>query len=494
VYIGRFGVDANNTRLLADLAKELHSLPALQLKSALETLAPNTVAALKGLDYEWLLFARDKQLPPTGEWRWWVNCGGRGVGKTRCAVEYLLDWAWEHPGGRGAFISKDYGGYVKIMLNGKSGILRRNPPWFKAKWWKKDKLIQFPNDAVYELHTSEEPSTLRGPEYEVAWCEELFHWTIPRGEKAPKAWEEGIKFTLRQGEHPHGLITSTPVPTEFCMDMLLGRPDDAGVRPITDDQVDSGAWSIDQVIEIDGREQKYAIEICRGKSEENAENLSPGFVQEMRADYGATPLAEQELDGKIPRRPKGTLFKYEDLEGFCVDGAPAIKKVLIGVDPTRSEAPVDECGICVGGLGRDGHVYIWDDLSVAGSPKRYAEVIVSAANRNRADVVVLEKNRLPQKTRTLIRTTPSAHEIAWQEVIASENKQTRAEPTSKVVADGMVHFVRDRSNPRKFEKLWSELCWWDPRTSKRSPSRMDAFVWLVTAALKLDPSERKEIF
>ena len=156
-----------------------------------------------------------------------------------------------------------------------------------------------------------------------------------------------------------------------------------------------------------------------------------------------------------------------------------------------------------GGLGYDGHVYVWDDLTTKGAPKKYATQIVSAANANRADAVVLEKNRLPQKLRSLIRTTKSDLDINWIEVTASEDKLTRAEPVSKVVADGLIHFVlprgsenaatrRDRTD--KFRRLWTELVTWDPRRDRRSPSRMDSFVWLVTALLKLDAPSRKEIF
>lgn len=277
------------------------------------------------------------------------------------------------------------------------------------------------------------------------------------------------------------------------MDFLLGKEDETGTRPITEEQVDSGAWAIAHDIEVNGETRRYSVEIRRWSSEANQENLSPGFVQEQRKDLGHTPLAEQELDGKIPRKQKGTLFKYEDLESFSVAGLPRLKTMFLAVDPTRADAPIDECGICLGGLGYDKHVYILDDLSLNAPPKRYAEVIGTAANANRVDIIVLEKNRLPQKTRTLIRTVDIQHDVAFREVNASENKQTRAEPVSKVTADGFVHFVRDQRNPRKFTKLWNELCWWDPRTSKKSPSRMDAFVWLVTAALKLEDNGRVEI-
>ena len=38
---------------------------------------------IEQLSYEWELWARHAQLPPTGEWRCWLLMAGRGFGKTR---------------------------------------------------------------------------------------------------------------------------------------------------------------------------------------------------------------------------------------------------------------------------------------------------------------------------------------------------------------------------------------------------------------------------
>lgn len=504
IRLGRFGADPDLVKGIVPLARELHALKRADREAALALMKPNTIAALRQLDYEWLLFARDEQLPPsTDNWRWWLMCGGRGGGKTRSAVECVIQWAWDNAGDRAAFVSKDVSGYRRIMLRGNSGILRRSPPWFKPRWWKTDKLLEWPNGTIAELHTSEEPDTLRGPEYHFAWLTELFHWTIPRGQNGPTAYESGIKFGLRLGAWPHGIIDSTPIPTPFCADFMYGPENDDGARAITQERIEAGAWSLQHEVEVDGAPHRYSVEVRRWDSEKNAANLAKGFVAELAKEYGTGITADLEMRGIINLRPQGTLFSWTDLESFAVQGIPRLRLVYVAVDPTRATAPVDECGIMVGGLGYDGHVYVWDDLTTKGAPKKYATQIVSAANANRADAVVLEKNRLPQKLRSLIRTTKSDLDINWIEVTASEDKLTRAEPVSKVVADGLIHFVlprgsenaatrRDRTD--KFRRLWTELVTWDPRRDRRSPSRMDSFVWLVTALLKLDAPSRKEIF
>lgn len=42
---------------------------------------------------EWLIQARDAQLPPSGDWRVWLILGGRGSGKTRAGAEWVSGMA-----------------------------------------------------------------------------------------------------------------------------------------------------------------------------------------------------------------------------------------------------------------------------------------------------------------------------------------------------------------------------------------------------------------
>ena len=44
---------------------------------------------LRLMQDEWLLWARDKQLPPQGDWRIWLLLAGRGFGKTRAGAEWI---------------------------------------------------------------------------------------------------------------------------------------------------------------------------------------------------------------------------------------------------------------------------------------------------------------------------------------------------------------------------------------------------------------------
>ena len=486
--LGRFGAKPEVTSSLVELCNELHALPAAQRREALLSLSQGTQDAIEALGYEWILFGRPEQLPPAPPWRWWVMCGGRGGGKTRSGSEEVIEWAYDNPGIRMALIGKDAGSVRRIMILGQSGVLRRSPPWFKPRWYKTDKLLVWPNDTVAEMHSAEEPGTLRGPEYHKAWSTELFHWGIPKGEKEPTAWREGIKLTLRLGDNPQGIVDSSPRRTEFCANFLLGPEDDKGRRPVSPEMTDSGEWSLEHMVtDQDGKEHRYVVVVRRWSSERNAENLSPGVVAEWRHDLRGSQLEEQELDGKILVKVQGALWTTELLDIGRVNEVPRIVRCLVSVDPTRSNTPRDEAGIIVGGLGQDGAAYVWDDCSMRGSPDAWGKAAIAAKNKYGAGAIVREKNRLDQALKDLIRTIDPG--VKWIDVQATEGKKTRAEAVSALYAQGKVHHVRDATNPDKFALLEDELVSWDPRAPGAvSPNRMDALVWLITALLLGLPS------
>src|SRR5207245_315474 len=113
-----FGSKPEATAALVDLCRELYGLPPAQRREAYLTLSTETRRVIAALDYEWLLFARPEQLAPAQPWKWWVMCGGRSGGKTRSAVEEVIDWAHDEGGIRIGLIGKDAGTVRKIQITG----------------------------------------------------------------------------------------------------------------------------------------------------------------------------------------------------------------------------------------------------------------------------------------------------------------------------------------------------------------------------------------
>lgn len=68
--------------------------------------------------YNWRLHAREKQLPPSGNWRFWVVLAGRGFGKTRTGAEYIRAMAQAGKHGRIALIGPTAADVRDVMIEG----------------------------------------------------------------------------------------------------------------------------------------------------------------------------------------------------------------------------------------------------------------------------------------------------------------------------------------------------------------------------------------
>ena len=64
--------------------------------------------------------------------------------------------------------------------------------------------------AVAQAFSAEDPESLRGPQFDAAWCDELAKWRYAR-----ETWDM-LQFGLRLGDWPRQLVTTTPRPTAAC--------------------------------------------------------------------------------------------------------------------------------------------------------------------------------------------------------------------------------------------------------------------------------------
>jgi phage terminase large subunit-like protein len=476
------------------IVSQLVALDRVTRHAVLSAMQPiDQLQLYAGLRYDWSIWARQQQQPPPEPWRYWIMTGGRGSGKTRPAAEQVIEWA-KVPETRIALVGRDAGQGRKVMVDGESGIRPCSPPWFRPRYLPSLKRLVWDNGSIAELHSANEPDTLRGPQYHKAWLEELFHWKIPprADPREPIAWSEGIRYCLRLGQNPQAVITSTPRSTEFCHNLLLGpKSEETGQRAVQALPVGAPnrytadgfpfTWTHETQIEIDGIPNVVRSFVVRWPTEDNRDNLSPGKPEEWRREWGSSRLGQQELDGAILAHVLGALFTTDLIDRNAVDGVPRIIRTLVAVDPTRADSPVDEAGIIVGGLGEDGDAYIWDDCTVKGSPEKWAAAALEAKHKYGAEAIVYEKNQMPKSTQDLIRTKDRT--VRWVEVYATENKQTRAEPVSALYEQRRVHHVRDAQAPDRLARLEDEMISWDPKLRMPSPNRLDALVWLVTALL-----------
>lgn len=174
----------------------------------------------------------------------------------------------------------------------------------------------------------------------------------------------------------------------------------------------------------------------------------------------------------------GALWTRKVIEDSRRTTHPDLDRVVVGVDPTTTSEG-DEAGIITAGSKGDQYYTIADD-SIQGSPETWAQNVIMAANRSRADCIVAEKNNGGEMVASVIKQAyinarkddPALVEVPVRLVWASRGKATRAEPISAIAEHGRDHHVGS------FPALEDELCLWIPGDA--SPNRLDAKVWAMT--------------
>ncbi len=92
----------------------------------------------------------------------------------------------------------------EVMVFGDSGILACSPPDRKPVWEAGRKRLVWKNGAVAQVFSAHDPDSLRGPQFDAAWADELAKWP-----KAQETWDM-LQFALRLGENPRQVVTTTP--------------------------------------------------------------------------------------------------------------------------------------------------------------------------------------------------------------------------------------------------------------------------------------------
>ena len=374
------------------------------------------------------MWARPNQLPPK-DWQKWLILTGRGWGKNRTGAETLRHLVENNIVGRIGLIARTAADARDTMIEGESGILEISPPWSYPKYEPSKRRLTWPNGATATTYSGDEPDQLRGPQHEFLWADELAAWKY-----AEEAWDNAM-FGLRLGI-AKALITTTPRPIKVLRD-LIKEPD---------------------------------VVITRGSTFENLENLSEAYKTIIRK-YRGTRLGEQELKGVLLEDIPGALWTRSMIEKGRVTEAPALLRIVAGVDPeATSSEESSETGIVVAAVGLNGEGYVLEDATKRGTPNEWGRAAIDAYRKHKADRVVAEVNQGGEMVEFVLRTIDPS--VSYKGVHASKGKIARAEPISALYEQGRIHHVG------QFELLEDQMCTYIP--GERSPDRMDALVWAFT--------------
>ena len=397
------------------------------------------------IENEWVANAVSWQYAFGGAPDRWLVLGGRGAGKTRLGAErvnaLVLGFAPFSLSryGQIALVAETLGDAREVMIEGPSGIAtiaRGDRPKYETS---RRRLVWPASGAVAQVFSAEDPDSLRGPQFEAFWADEICKW------RHAEATYDMLQFALRLGEWPRQIITTTPKPVPILRRLL----DDPGVT------------------------------VRRLKTHDNADNLAPGFLAALEDRYGGTRLGRQEIDGELVDDRPDALWNRAALEALTGCDGQELKRIVVAVDPSATgHAGSAACGIVVAGATVDGNAVVLADGTIASaSPTEWAARAVGLYHRFEADSLVAEVNQGGDMVATVIRMVDP--EVPVKSVRAKRGKWLRAEPVAALYEQGRVRHARH------LPELEDEMCDFGPDglSGGRSPDRVDALVWAITELL-----------
>jgi phage terminase large subunit-like protein len=172
------------------------------------------------LETGWSSLARPSQLPPPGDWTIWLILAGRGFGKTRAGAEWVRSNVESGNAKSVAIVGATAADTRDVCIEGSSGILSVCPDWNRPVYEPSKRRLSWPGGSVATMYSAEEPERLRGPNHDLAWCDELASWSNQQA-----TWDN-LMMTLRAGEHPRCIITTTPKPSKLLKSLIERRGQD----------------------------------------------------------------------------------------------------------------------------------------------------------------------------------------------------------------------------------------------------------------------------
>jgi phage terminase large subunit-like protein len=386
---------------------------------------------------DWNFWAHPAQRPPEGRWRVWLFLGGRGSGKTRAGAQWILSEAKANRAARIALVGPTLHDAQSVMLEGPSGLLTLVGRG--ARYEVTRRRVLFENGAQAHLFSAEDPESLRGPQFDLAWGDELAAW------RQGEATLAQLQLSVRLGIAPRMMISSTPKSTRVFRD-LVAAP---------------------------------GVVVTHARTIDNRANLGAGYIDTVTRLFGAKTFGRQELDGEILPQDEGALWRRCELENCRIDQCPPLERVVVGVDPPAS-AHGDLCGIVAVGLV-DGPieaprcVVLADASMEKARPRDWAMRVDELARATNANCIVAEANNGGEMVRETLRAAATYAPVRL--VHASHSKRARAEPIAAAYQCGRIVHLGD------LRALEDQMCQFGAPDYRGSPDRVDALVWALSELL-----------
>ena len=372
---------------------------------------------------------------------------GRGFGKNWAGSNWLIDRHRLHDCQNTAIVAATASDLRKYCIEGDSGVLNCASNDFRPLYQPSKTRLLWPNGSTTLLYTSEEPERLRGPNIDAAWCDEVGAW------KKPEACLDMLFLTLRLGDNPLCMMTTTPRPIPAIRDLLKREDDD--------------------------------VIVTRGSTMDNRNNLAPVFIERVIKQFAGTRLERQEIYGELLEDFEGALWNHAMLEECRVERAGIMTRKVIGVDPPTTVKGV--CGIIAAGASGDTALdkkgWLLGDHSISGSPETWAGKAVAAYYAHEANAIIAEVNQGGDMVESTIKNIDDT--IPVIKVRASQGKVARAEPVA------LIYEQKRIKHHGIYPLLEDEMCAMVPGELKESPNRVDAAVWAFWDLFNLGKARKR---
>lgn len=413
--------------------------------------------------------ARPEQIPfDDPQVRTSLFMGGRGTGKTWSAAYWMAIECLSRPGLKAAILSPSYtAGWDTCLFGAKSGLLTMIPDKSLFDAREKKYTVTFKNGSTIRVFSSEQPTHMRGPEFNILWVDEMAD--LAHGMKCWNIIRPAVRLKHEDGKPAKTYVTGTPEAKELVIHLV--------------DKVEgSGQMQADP---------RYALKT--GRSIDNAANLDEDTMSDLLSTFEGTRYHKEQLEGVLLREAANALWSMDTIGACQRKFKPIVfDTIAIGVDPAMStDKNADETGIIAGAaftdtFGLTRHpgkkcAAILGDWSRRQSPLQWFRELVKISEYYGATTWTYEKNLagplIREVGQKVLDETGAA--IKLVPVHASTSKQARAEPIAALYEAGRVIHMHDPRFPQaNLDKLEAQMTRWEP-TENKSPDRIDAVVWLV---------------
>jgi phage terminase large subunit-like protein len=314
---------------------------------------------------------------------------------------------------------------------------------------KSDLHFYLPNGSEIVGYSADKPDRIRGSNLSGAWLDELAAF-----QRANELWYEALMPAVRIGKRPLILVTTTPRPTPLIKE-LVDRDDGSVV-------------------------------VVRGSTFDNAANLSPAALDELRRRYEGTRIGRQELYGELLMDAEFALWNRDLIEAVqSTTPLPALMRTIVSVDPSGS-ADGDATGIVTAAVDRAGVIHILADDTCGGAPQHRYEQVCLAASRAGAGTIVYEAayggDNIAHGIKSAWESMANAGRVDQMVPLLkpSPTKQSKADRAHPVVAlyEQTAAGMKRISHARPLPELEDEMVQWEPGCGW-SPNRIDAMVHAV---------------